>query len=168
MAVSHADILALAQRLGEALRERALRVATVESCTGGWIAKAITDVAGSSAWFEAGWVTYSNPAKAELVGVSLATLERYGAVSEQTVAEMATGGLARWPRAALAVAVSGIAGPDGGSADKPVGLVWFAWADGRAGAAARLDCEWRRFDGDREAVRAATVAHALRGVLERL
>jgi nicotinamide-nucleotide amidase len=136
----------------------------VESCTGGWIAKALTDIAGSSSWFEGGWVTYSNQAKSEWVGVLPDTLERYGAVSTETVMEMAAGALQRCPRADLSVAVSGVAGPGGGTEEKPVGLVWFGWSERRDG---RIDTEtdWVRFPGNRDAVRAGTVIHALEGVL---
>ena len=153
---------ALAAALGAALRERGLTVVTAESCTGGLVAGAITDVAGSSAWFERGFVTYSNEAKMEMLGVRPETLATHGAVSEATAAEMAAGALAH-SRAGLAVAVTGIAGPDGGSAAKPVGTVCFGWAR-RAGA---VDTQTCRFAGDRGAVRAATVEAALRGLLDR-
>ena len=156
------DHVALATKLGAALLRRGLAVATAESCTGGLIAGAITDVPGSSAWFERGFVTYSNAAKTEMLGVRPGTLEAQGAVSEATAAEMAAGALAR-SRAGLAVAVTGIAGPDGGSEAKPVGTVSFGWAR-RAGA---VDTQTCRFDGDRAAVRAATVDAALRGLLDR-
>ena len=152
--------------LVEALAGRLLAVgrqlATAESCTGGWIAKVLTDRPGSSEWFERGFVTYSNRAKQELLGVLPATLERYGAVSRETALEMAGGALGN-SAADCAVAVTGIAGPGGGSADKPVGTVWLAWAmpDG-VGAV----CE--HFPGDRRQVRALTVERALRGLLERL
>ncbi|MDQ2696486.1 MAG: nicotinamide-nucleotide amidohydrolase family protein, partial [Pseudomonadota bacterium] len=134
---------------------------TAESCTGGWIAKVITDVAGSSAWFERGFVTYSNAAKAELLGVAEATLGGHGAVSGETVAAMAAGALS-YSRADLAVAVSGVAGPDGGSPGKPVGTVWLAWAVRGGG------CRTRRyvFAGDREAVRRQAVLAALEGILD--
>ena len=130
-------------------------MATAESCTGGLIAGAITDVAGSSGWFDRGFVTYSNEAKIEMLGVQADTLAAHGAVSEATAAEMAAGALAR-SRADLAVAVTGVAGPDGGSAAKPVGTVCFAWA--RAGEP--VATATRHFPGDREAVRAATVCAA--------
>ncbi|AHF04963.1 competence damage-inducible protein A [Marichromatium purpuratum 984] len=150
----------LARRLGEALRARGWQLATAESCTGGWVAKVMTDVAGSSAWFERGFITYSNDAKRELLGVSDDALERYGAVSERVVAEMVSGALAR-SRADVAVAVSGIAGPGGGTVDKPVGTVWFAWGFPGEGPTARCLC----FDGDREAVREQAVRAALLGLL---
>ena len=141
-------------------------VATAESCTGGWIAKSITDIAGSSAVFGYGVVSYSNGAKESMLGVKNATLEEHGAVSEPVVEEMADGVL-HLSGADIAVAVSGIAGPDGGTDDKPVGTVWFAWAV-RAGANALIDTSCEKFKGDRELVRELTVAHALQGVLERI
>ena len=134
-------------------------LATAESCTGGLIAAACTDVAGSSAWFERGFVTYSNAAKSEMLGVDPGLIDRHGAVSEAVVRAMAQGALAH-SRAQLAVAVTGVAGPTGGSADKPVGTVWFGWA-----TPAGLHSEVRHFAGDRAAVRAATVRHALEGLL---
>jgi nicotinamide-nucleotide amidase len=137
-------------------------LATAESCTGGWVAQAVTSISGSSAWFERGFVTYSDAAKRELLGVSAATLDRCGAVSEETAREMALGALAA-SRAGLAVAVTGVAGPTGGTPTKPVGMVCFAWAwkDGR------VDAVTKRFAGDREEVRRQSVACALQGVLER-
>ena len=141
-------------------------VATAESCTGGWIAKSITDIAGSSAVFGYGIVSYSNGAKESLLGVKNKTLEEHGAVSEPVVEEMANG-LLHLSGADIAVAVSGIAGPDGGTDDKPVGTVWFAWAV-RHGANALIDTSCQQFSGDRELVRELTVAHALQGVLERI
>ena len=153
---------ALAAALGRALQRRGLSAATAESCTGGLVAGAITGVAGSSGWFDRGFVTYSNDAKVEMLGVRLETLEIHGAVSEAIAAEMAAGALAH-SRADLAVAVTGIAGPDGGTAAKPVGTVCFAWA--KRGAA--LATATRRFPGDRAAVRAATVDAALQGLLDR-
>jgi nicotinamide-nucleotide amidase len=156
------DLHALAQALGAALSRRGWKVATAESCTGGLVAGAITAIAGSSAWFDRGFVTYSNEAKAELLGVAAATLRRFGAVSEETAREMAAGALAG-SHAKLAVAVTGIAGPDGGTPDKPVGTVCFAWA--RRGGA--VEAITRRLPGDRAGVRAATVAVALQGLLDR-
>jgi nicotinamide-nucleotide amidase len=149
----------LARRLGERLLARGWMAATAESCTGGWIAKTLTDIAGSSAWFDRGFVTYTNEAKRDLLGVGAGTLAAHGAVSEATVREMVAGALAR-SRATVAVAVSGIAGPSGGSADKPVGTVWLAW--GQPGGTIRA--EHRRFDGDREAVRRQAVARAIQGL----
>jgi nicotinamide-nucleotide amidase len=154
--------LQLALDLGRALAARGLKAATAESCTGGLIAGAITDVAGSSAWFDRGFVTYSNEAKVELLGVRPETLARFGAVSEATARAMVAGALER-SRADIAVAVTGIAGPDGGTADKPVGLVWLAWGV-RNGEVEAASCH---FPGDRAAVREATVAFALEGLIER-
>ncbi len=155
--VSDADLYALAERTGRALLAAGWRIATAESCTAGWIAKALTDVPGSSRWFECGYVTYSNAAKRRDVGVSARTLAAHGAVSEATAGEMAQGTL-KTSGADLAVAVTGIAGPDGGTPDKPVGTVWFAVA---ARSMPQPRCVARRFEGDREAVRRQTVAHAL-------
>jgi nicotinamide-nucleotide amidase len=152
----------LAIDLGRALVARGWKVATAESCTGGLVAGAITDIAGSSEWFERGFVTYSNEAKVELLGVRPETLARSGAVSEATAREMAAGALER-SRADIAVAVTGIAGPAGGTQDKPVGLVWLAWAI-RNG---RVEAVSRRFEGGRAAVRDASVAVALAGLVER-
>lgn len=150
----------LAESLGSALHARRERLVTAESCTGGWVAQAVTAVAGSSAWFERGFVTYSDASKQELLGVRHDTLERCGAVSEETAREMALGALRRSP-GTRSVAITGIAGPAGGSAAKPVGTVCFAWAT-RAG---EVRSETRRFAGDREAVRRQSVEHGLRGVL---
>lgn len=152
----------LARRVGEALAARGLWLATAESCTGGWIAEAVTAIAGSSAWFDRGFVTYSNAAKTDMLGVGGDTLDTHGAVSEATVSEMAAGALAR-SRADLAVAVSGVAGPGGGSAAKPVGTVCLAWA--RRGAPTATTTV--HLAGDRAAVRRQTVLLALQGVLER-
>lgn len=148
-------------RLAARLLGRRWTMAAAESCTGGWIAKCCTDQAGSSAWFERGFVTYSNAAKRELLGVDAGVLDTAGAVSEAVARAMADGAL-RHSRADVAVAVTGIAGPDGGSPDKPVGTVWFAWTV--AGGETRAEC--RRFEGDREAVRRRTVGHALAGLLD--
>jgi len=152
----------LAARLGHALEARGWKVATAESCTGGLVAGAITAIAGSSTWFDRGFVTYSNDAKVELLGVTMATLAAAGAVSEATAREMAAGALAA-SRADLVVAVTGIAGPSGGTPDKPVGLVCFAWA--RRGGAA--EARTARFAGDRAEVREAAVVAALEGLLAR-
>jgi nicotinamide-nucleotide amidase len=152
------DVLeALAAALGAELLRRDWTLATAESCTGGWAAQAITAVAGSSAWFERGFVTYSNEAKTEMLGVRPDTLARFGAVSEETVCEMASGVL-RNSHAQAAFAISGIAGPGGGSASKPVGTVCFAWAT--TGRPVRLAT--RRFDGDRRMVRIQAVEYAFR------
>ncbi len=148
------------------LAESGLAVATAESCTGGWIAKSITDIPGSSAVFGYGVISYSNGAKESILGVRNATIEEHGAVSEGVVGEMADGVL-HLSGADVAVAVSGIAGPDGGTDDKPVGTVWFAWAI-RDGANALIDTSCEHFSGDRELVRELAVAHALQGILERI
>jgi len=137
-------------------------LATTESCTGGMIAAACTDLAGSSAWFERGFVTYSNAAKTELLGVDATLIAAQGAVSEAVVRAMAAGALVH-SRAQVALAVTGVAGPSGGSADKPVGTVWFGWATPKG-----VSSEAQHFDGDRAAVRQATVQHALLGLLLRL
>lgn len=141
-------------------------VACAESCTGGWVAKAITDVPGSSACFGYGVVSYSNGAKESILGVRSRTLVDNGSVSGAAVREMAEGVL-NLSGADIAVAVSGIAGPDGGSDEKPVGTVWFAWAV-RDGSKQHMETDHRQFEGNREAVREQTVAHALRGVLDRI
>jgi nicotinamide-nucleotide amidase len=151
----------LAGRAGKLLLEQGRMLVTAESCTGGWVAKCITDIAGSSAWFDRGFVTYSNRAKQDMLDVTAATLEVHGAVSAATVSEMVRGALAH-SRADVAVAVSGIAGPGGGAPDKPVGTVWFAWLV--PGGAPRVDR--RQFDGDREAVRRQAVARALEGLVD--
>jgi nicotinamide-nucleotide amidase len=150
----------LAVSVGAALKERGLRLVTAESCTGGGVGAAVTAVAGSSDWYDRGFVCYSNAAKQEMLGVQAATLEREGAVSEATVREMVAGALAA-SRTQVAVAVSGIAGPAGGTPEKPVGTVCLAW--GRAGEAPRS--ETRRYHGDRDAVRKQAVARALDGIL---
>lgn len=159
---SDAELDDLARRVGRACVARGLRAAAAESCTGGWIAKVITDVAGSSGWFEGGFVTYSNAAKTSELGVPAALIEAHGAVSEPVAGAMAEGARRRLA-VDLAVAVSGIAGPAGGTAEKPVGTVCFAWADADATVTER-----RHFAGDRDAVRRASVARALEGLLARL
>jgi nicotinamide-nucleotide amidase len=147
-------------QLAQALKAKGWMLATAESCTGGLIAAACTDIAGSSEWFERGFVTYSNEAKTELLGVDAALIEAHGAVSEVVARAMAFGAV-RHSHAQVGVAVTGVAGPGGGSKDKPVGTVWFGFSvDGL------LTSETRRFDGDRAAVRAATVRHALRRLIE--
>jgi len=150
----------LAEKVGAALKSRRLMLATAESCTGGWIAEAVTMVPGSSEWFERGFVTYTYISKREMLGVKEATLDTHGAVAGEVVREMVEGALAR-SHAQVAVAVSGVAGPSGGTPDKPVGTVCFAWGmkDGNPRS------ETKRFPGDREAVRKQSVEHALKGVL---
>ncbi|HEX5314118.1 MAG TPA: nicotinamide-nucleotide amidohydrolase family protein [Gammaproteobacteria bacterium] len=155
------ELAALAKWVGRSLQARHRRMAAAESCTGGWIAKVITDVPASSNWLDRAFVTYSNAAKVAMLGVSEATLEARGAVSRETACEMAAGALAA-SEADVACAVTGIAGPDGGSVEKPVGTVWFAWAE--RGREPRSALE--HFAGDREAVRRAAVARALRGLLD--
>ena len=157
------EIRALAGRVATYLAGAGLRLAVAESCTGGWVAKACTDLPGSSAWFLGGVVAYSNEAKTAMLGVSEDILARAGAVSEATVREMAAGVLDRCG-ADVALAVSGIAGPDGGEPGKPVGTVWIAWASVRDGRRS-VRAEAHAFDGDREAVRRQAVARALAGVL---
>jgi nicotinamide-nucleotide amidase len=154
---------ALARKVGERLKAARTMLATAESCTGGWVAQALTAVPGSSEWFERGFVTYSNDAKREMLGVGADTLARHGAVSEETVREMALGALAS-SRARLSLAVSGVAGPTGGTPAKPVGTVCLAWAlrDGP------LRSETRHYAGDRESIRRQSVLRALEGVLELL
>ena len=152
----------LTQKVGAALKERGLMLVTAESCTGGWAAMEVTAIAGSSDWFERGYVTYSNAAKREALGVAEETLERHGAVSEQTAREMAAGALKNG-RGQVALAITGVAGPTGGSRDKPVGTVCFAWAHG-----SKISSQTRRFDGDRESVRRQSVVHALQGLLQLL
>ncbi len=159
-------LFSLGETLVSALKTHQKTLATAESCTGGWIAKAITDIAGSSACLGYGLVTYSNGAKQALLGVRPATLESYGAVSESTVREMAEGVL-DLSGADCAVAVSGIAGPSGGSAEKPVGTVWFAWSCAGENVI-RTDAELPLLTGDRDAVRARAVVIALQGLRERV
>ncbi|MGA9369923.1 MAG: nicotinamide-nucleotide amidohydrolase family protein [Steroidobacteraceae bacterium] len=156
----------LAEEVGQGALAAGWRMVTAESCTAGWIAKALTDVPGSSQWVDSGYVTYSNIAKMRDLGVSERTLAEHGAVSEATVREMANGAL-RATGVEMAIAVSGIAGPDGGTAEKPVGTVWFAVATVEASGPAAL-CERRQFSGDREQVRRQAVEHALRLALRRL
>ncbi len=160
------------EALASLLQERGQSLTTAESCTGGLIAASCTELAGSSAWFERGFVTYSNEAKTELLGVPADLIARHGAVSEEVARAMAAGALAH-SRAGIAVAVTGIAGPTGGSEAKPVGTVWLAWAergrdDGDAHDTVAVHAEKAWFPGDRQAVRGATVARALAGVRNRL
>ena len=160
--LAHADAIALA----DLLRARGWKMCTAESCTGGMIAAACIDLAGSSDWFDRGWVTYSNTAKVEELGVPLRDVRTHGAVSE-VVARAMVSGAAQRAKAQAAVAVTGVAGPGGGSADKPVGTVWFAWQVGE-GERASVHAEVMRFEGDRTQVRRATLAHALRVLRERV
>ncbi len=153
---------ALAAEVGALLVANGQQLAVAESCTGGWVAQCLTAIAGSSAWFERGFVTYSDRAKHEMLGVGLDTLALHGAVSAATAAAMASGALRR-SHADWALAITGVAGPSGGSSDKPVGTVCFAWA----GPGGRVDTESHHFQGGRADVRAQSVAHALAGLLER-
>lgn len=158
-----AELQALSIAVGTALAERKLMLACAESCTGGWVSELVTETAGSSEWFERGFITYSNAAKLEMLGVKQETLDRHGAVSEETAREMALGALAH-SHAQVALAVTGIAGPGGGSPGKPVGTVCFAWCRDRTS----VTSETRRFSGDREAVRRQAVIASLRGLLSLL
>ncbi|MEX1167515.1 MAG: CinA family protein [Hydrogenophaga sp.] len=160
--IAHPNIPELVSQLADALRARGATMATAESCTGGLIAGACTELSGSSDWFERGFVTYSNSAKTALLGVPSDLIQTHGAVSEPVARSMASGALAHAP-VQWAVAVTGVAGPQGGSAEKPVGTVWFGWAgpDG-------VTSECQRFEGDRAAVRQSAVAHALQGLLGQL
>ena len=153
---------ALAKSLGERLKRASETLATAESCTGGWAAQVVTSVAGSSAWFERGFVTYSDAAKQDLLGVRAETLRAHGAVSEETAREMASGALAR-SQATVALSITGVAGPGGGTPEKPVGTVCFAWARG-----AEVRSEAHRLAGDRESIRRQSVILALEGVMRAL
>jgi nicotinamide-nucleotide amidase len=164
MPTTDRDLARLAARVGRHLLDSQRSVATAESCTGGWIAKALTDIAGSSQWFVEGFVTYSNESKLLRLGVPRSVLRNDGAVSEGAVRAMATGALKR-TGAQLAVAVTGIAGPGGAVPGKPVGTVWLAWAE-RHGRAIRVAVRLRHFRGDRDAVRRKTVRAALEGLLD--
>jgi nicotinamide-nucleotide amidase len=162
----HESIRKLAEALVTELTKAGKAVATAESCTGGWVAKAITDIPGSSVVFGYGIVCYANGAKESIIGVQNKTLEKHGAVSAEVVEEMAEGTL-RLSGADIAVAVSGVAGPSGGTPEKPVGMVWFGWAV-RDGTKAVLDSSCEKFKGDRDLIREASVAYALQGVRERI
>jgi len=163
-APGNAALLKLARRLAARLPERGQVLATAESCTGGLIAKCLTDVPGSSTWFERGWVTYSDRAKRQELGVAGGLIKQHGAVSERVARAMARGAL-QYSRANVSVAVTGIAGPDGGTPEKPVGTVWIAWA-WREGVHIRVAARRFGFEGDRDAVRRQSAAEALKGLLE--
>lgn len=150
----------LAEKVGNTLKKHGIMLAAAESCTGGGVAYRITEIAGSSEWFDRGFVTYSNAAKQQMLGVSEQTLQAYGAVSEATVREMAKGTIEQ-SMAQLSLAISGIAGPGGATTDKPVGMVCFAWAYG-----SELRCETCHFQGNRSEVREQSIIHALNGVME--
>jgi nicotinamide-nucleotide amidase len=157
------DLSAIAVTLGDLLKERNMMLTTAESCTGGWVGQVITSVAGSSQWYDRGFITYTNAAKQEMLGVSLTTLQNFGAVSEEIVCEMAEGAL-NSSHGHYSLAISGIAGPGGGSLQKPVGTVCFAWASHHG----HTESETTHFLGDRDAVRRQSVAHALNGMLIRV
>jgi nicotinamide-nucleotide amidase len=159
--MSEDDVTELARTLGRLCKRRRVVIATAESCTGGGVATAITRISGSAKWFDRGFVTYSNDAKREMLGVKSLTLQRHGAVSEEVAREMARGALARSP-ADIAVAITGIAGPTGGSRKKPVGTVWFAWAS-RDGL---VQARGFRFPGNRVEVRLASVHVAIQGLID--
>jgi len=161
------ELIALSEALGTACRARGLLVATAESCTGGWAAQVITHTAGSSAWFERGFVTYTNAAKTDMLGVRMDTINQFGAVSLETAGEMAQGALAN-SRASIALAITGIAGPTGGSRDKPVGTVCLGWCIKAQDGKMMPSCQRRLFSGDRESIRRQSVIHALSGLLERI
>lgn len=165
MSISDQALQQACRQLGQTLLARGWMLATAESCTGGWLAKLVTDLAGSSAWFDCGWVTYSNAAKQARLGVPAALLARHGAVSEAVVRAMVSGALAR-SQAQLAVAISGIAGPGGGTAEKPVGTVWIAW--GLPGPDPGIPAQGFRFEGDRDAVRRQALLAAMQGLQQRL
>ena len=159
---SDACLSQLTTEVGKLLTSKSLMLVTAESCTGGWVAKCCTDIAGSSVWFERGLVSYSNNAKQDLLGISTETLQQFGAVSKQTVCEMAVGALHQ-SRAQISVAITGIAGPDGGSREKPVGTVWFAWATTKDDVTALC----HQCKGDREMIRRQSVHVALKGIIEK-
>ena len=163
MPIRDEEILAAAQALADSLAQQRLLLTTAESCTGGGIAETLTGIAGASAWFDRGFVTYSNEAKLSMLGVSQSTLDRFGAVSEATALEMARGAISH-SGAHVSVAVTGIAGPDGGTPGKPVGTVWIAWGQKLGYAEARRF----QFDGDRNAVRQQAILEAILGLNARL
>jgi len=162
--MNNQDLTKIVEQLAESLMKNTKLMSVAESCTGGWVAKVLTDLAGSSDWFERGFVTYSNRAKHEMLGVAEATLQEFGAVSEETVCEMAVGAILN-SHADFSLSISGIAGPGGGSEDKPVGLVWFAWAEKNNGSAEVMLSEKKIFAGDRDAVRHQAVIHSLTQLL---
>ena len=161
--MKHAEVAKLkklTKQLANTLIEQQLSIVTAESCTGGWIGKCCTDVAGSSAWFDRGFITYSNQSKIDMLAVNQESLTAFGAVSEQVATEMAQGALQN-SKADIAVAVTGIAGPDGGSEDKPVGTVWIAWAKKQS-----VEAQLFQFDGKREQVRYQTIIEAMNGIIK--
>ncbi len=160
------ELLALSEAVGLVCREHKLLITTAESCTGGWAAQVITHTAGSSAWFDRGFVTYSNAAKQDMLGVRMFTIEQFGAVSLETAGEMAAGALEH-SNALISLSITGTAGPTGGSVEKPVGTICFGWCVRDQSGEMRPSCERRLFSGDREAIRRQSVIHALRGLIER-
>ncbi|MBL1320945.1 MAG: nicotinamide-nucleotide amidase [Methylophaga sp.] len=158
--LSDDDLQQLTTQVAHDLLKQKWLLSIAESCTGGWVAKCCTDLAGSSAWFDRGFVTYSNQAKHDLLGVNMETLKQYGAVSEQVVIEMAQGALQN-ANANISASISGVAGPDGGTDEKPVGTVWLAWATEKSAKA-----ELHHFSGNRDAVRRQAVAAALKGIIK--
>ncbi|MDP1606192.1 MAG: nicotinamide-nucleotide amidohydrolase family protein [Rhodocyclaceae bacterium] len=162
-----AELVALSEAVGSACRAHGLVVATAESCTGGWAAQVITHTPGSSGWFERGFVTYTNASKTDMLGVRMDTITQFGAVSLETAGEMAQGALEN-SRATISLAITGIAGPTGGSPDKPVGTVCFGWCMKGQDGKMVPSCQRRLFSGDRESIRRQSVIHALSGLLERI
>jgi len=160
---THINLTDIATELGEALKTRGLMLAMAESCTGGLVAEAITRIAGSSAWFDRGFVTYSNAAKIDMLGVDSKTLEKFGAVSEQTAKEMAIGALKN-SASQITGSITGIAGPDGGTLEKPVGMVCFAWA----GLNLPVSASTQIFSGNRETIRQQAAIYMMAGLIERL
>lgn len=161
------NLTLIVEQLAELLTKHDKQLTVAESCTGGWVAKELTDLAGSSAWFERGFVTYSNQAKHEMLGVLESTLKTYGAVSEETVTEMAIGALKN-SHADFSLSISGIAGPSGGSAEKPVGLVWFSWAAQENKKYKTLVTDKKIFTGDRNSVRQQAVEYVLNEIIKLL
>jgi nicotinamide-nucleotide amidase len=157
------QLASLSQQTGTTLSQQNLTLATAESCTGGWVAQVVTHTAGSSTWFDRGFVTYANDAKVEMLGVNPETLAEFGAVSEETAAEMSAGALVN-SNAMISLAITGVAGPAGGSSGKPVGTVCFAWCK----LGQEPETEHQHFDGDRQTIRRQAVVHALEGLLARL
>jgi nicotinamide-nucleotide amidase len=157
------QLASLSQQTGTTLSQQNLTLATAESCTGGWVAQVVTHTAGSSTWFDRGFVTYANDAKVEMLGVNPETLAEFGAVSEETAAEMSAGAIVN-SNAMISLAITGIAGPAGGSSGKPVGTVCFAWCK----LGQEPETEHQHFDGDRQTIRRQAVVHALEGLLARL
>jgi nicotinamide-nucleotide amidase len=160
------ELMLIVEKLAKLFIQNNKKLTIAESCTGGWVAKVLTDLAGSSVWFERGFVTYSNQAKNEMLGVTESILETYGAVSQETVTEMALGALKN-SHADYSLSISGIAGPDGGSAEKPVGLVWFGWANKKNNSPEIITSEQKIFSGDRNAIREQAVTYALSGLIQK-